>query len=888
MSIDSEQRSQASITEGDRALALFTDRYSFTRLLAERIHEPPSEKILFFHGAGGNGKSLLLKHLQRNICKRLTVAQWQQVRELPDAELAAQIEGLKADQHLDVPTVLLDFGLQPLNEVQPKDRFYGLLLLRKALGEAVAGNYRLRFARYDFACIWYLHSKGKSLDEIKAMFPLNEFMGLATTTLDAITENPIGALVKAGFDFGAEGWSKKLTLLSAKQSVDKETQQRIRGLDVDRELIDELPKLFAEDLNASMGQKSAAETKTLDRLVLLFDTHEAFWGRQRDLPKETYFLRDEWLRKLLRGLDLTSGIIVVVAGRDVPRWEEARLVRPGTEIPGGYVQEEEVGLLAAGDARAYLQKVGIAAGNLCEGLIRFASVNPQDGPDERKVHPLHLGLCADVVLAATEQGNPLAAGDFAEVPEFDDKGKLLIVRLLRYVSEGLGYAIHGLSACRAFDREIYFHLGKVLNFVADEPTFRQLVRFSFVWQAQRQGTAEAEEWYRVHDLMRRLDNAPEVRQAHKALAEYYQGLRSLEAIYHINRLSSSKGLILWMEAFTQSLASSSYERCGLLLDIRQELVIESDFELGLLSNEEGKYFTILTSYNVALKKFEEAVVAYSAVIEVEPKNARALNNRGNALKNMAGLQAMLLRPDLANQRYEAAVDSFNKALRYEPDSFTILNSRGLALTNWAEFQFKLSQTEEAKQNYEKAISSLNQAISNLLNRAISYPPEPEYIKALNNKGLALIGLAESQIVLALPAAEESYRQAVAVCEEALSYEQGYIKARINVGHALMGWADLHAMRGHHKNARAKYRKAVSTFDQVLSLSPDNVHALNSNVSVLLKLGSLQHEQFQDVKAAFESWDYALSLVRRSLVLAPNDISIHQLCEQLTQLLGNPD
>ncbi|MGD1867273.1 MAG: hypothetical protein ACFB0D_22210 [Phormidesmis sp.] len=52
MSIDSDLQAKASITEGDRALALFTDRYSFTRLMAERIHEPPSEKILFFHGVG--------------------------------------------------------------------------------------------------------------------------------------------------------------------------------------------------------------------------------------------------------------------------------------------------------------------------------------------------------------------------------------------------------------------------------------------------------------------------------------------------------------------------------------------------------------------------------------------------------------------------------------------------------------------------------------------------------------------------------------------------------------------------------------------------------------------------------------------------------------------
>lgn len=190
MSIDDDLQPQPSITEGDRALARFTDRYSFRRLMAERINAPPVDKILFFHGAGGNGKSLLL---------------------------------------------------------------------RKALGDSAAGNYRLRFQRYDFACIWYMYRKGKSLDEIRSLFPLNEVAGFATTAADALTGGTVGAVLKAFVDFGVQGWSERLTLQFAKQGVDKDTQARIRNLDVDRELIDELPGLFAEDLNAAMAQAGAPE-----------------------------------------------------------------------------------------------------------------------------------------------------------------------------------------------------------------------------------------------------------------------------------------------------------------------------------------------------------------------------------------------------------------------------------------------------------------------------------------------------------------------------------------------------------------------------------------------------------------------------------------------------
>ena len=53
MSIDNDLQPVASITEGDRALDLFTDRYSFTRLLAERLNDSPRREILFFSWSGG-------------------------------------------------------------------------------------------------------------------------------------------------------------------------------------------------------------------------------------------------------------------------------------------------------------------------------------------------------------------------------------------------------------------------------------------------------------------------------------------------------------------------------------------------------------------------------------------------------------------------------------------------------------------------------------------------------------------------------------------------------------------------------------------------------------------------------------------------------------------
>ncbi|MDB9527944.1 hypothetical protein PN498_18265 [Oscillatoria sp. CS-180] len=651
MSIDDDLQPLASITEGDRALELFTDRYSFTRLLAERINEDPAGKeILFFHGAGGNGKSLLLKYLQKTVCKRLLPEQWQQLRSLPDAELSHRLETWPSTQYLPVPSALLDFGLTPQGEVQPKDRFYGLLLLRKALGESAAGNARLRFLRYDFACIWYLHSKGKSLDEIKSLFPLNEMAGLATTAADTLTGNPVGAVLKAFIDFGVQGWSEKLTLQFTKRGVDKATQADIRSKDLDRELIDELPRLFAEDLNAAMKQHDGPK-----RIALFFDTHEAFWGSQRNLSREVYFFQDEWLRRLLRGLDLQAGIVVVVAGRDQPQWPQARAVKPKTAIPEDYLHLKEVGHLKIEDARAYLEKVGIRDAPMQDSLITYASVNPQEPLERREVHPLHLGLCTDVVLEAPENKQPLTPQDFATVPEFDKKGEELIERLLRYVNEDMRYAIHALSACRAFDRQIYQLLGTQLSFVTDEPTFRRLKNFSFVWQAEQRG----ENWYRIHDLLRRLDDAPEVEQAHQVLAEHYQAQGEIEGIYHINRLNWSQGIDLWVKVFDQALELSRYELCRALLDMRRELVIQTPFKQGLVSNSEGQYFQTLALYEEAQREYTEAISAYEQALIGNPEETATLNNKGLSLQRLADLQAALSQHGLAQASYEASIVAFD-------------------------------------------------------------------------------------------------------------------------------------------------------------------------------------------------------------------------------------
>jgi hypothetical protein len=131
-------------------------------------------------------------------------------------------------------------------------------------------------------------------------------------------EVPGAGLAKAVFCLFHERLRDKFTLYMSARKIDEEQVQEIMSMDPESDLYGLFPALFAEDLNASMTLQGAPQ-----RVVLFFDTHEAFWEvSERRFSDEKYLLGDEWLRRLLSTLELSRGIIAVVAGREEPRWAE--------------------------------------------------------------------------------------------------------------------------------------------------------------------------------------------------------------------------------------------------------------------------------------------------------------------------------------------------------------------------------------------------------------------------------------------------------------------------------------------------------------------------------------------------------------------------------------
>ncbi|RKZ86144.1 MAG: hypothetical protein DRR19_15390 [Candidatus Parabeggiatoa sp. nov. 1] len=133
--------------------------------------------------------------------------------------------------------------------------------------------------------------------------------------------------------------------MAQKWGLEKQWSNNLKAMEPET-IIDRLPTWFAQDLNVAIK-----EDQTLRRIVLFFDTHEAFWGEQRNLPYQ-FVYQDEWLRRLFSSLELSAGIVIVVAGREPPNWAQA----PDFLISKDKLDIHAVGHLSEVDAKDYCQK----------------------------------------------------------------------------------------------------------------------------------------------------------------------------------------------------------------------------------------------------------------------------------------------------------------------------------------------------------------------------------------------------------------------------------------------------------------------------------------------------------------------------------------------------
>lgn len=472
---------------------LFANRYEMSRQFAERIHaQPPHRIVTFYIGAGG--KSALLRHLRDHCCFRLPPAQWDKVRAQPP-ELFVDALG-RAPRAKRVPSALLDFGSTPFDGTRPQEAMGALFLVKRQLAE-----FDIRTPRFDFAAVAYLHKTGSDVKQlIQDNFPSSE-IAIAATIADVFVALPVFQVGTALLDVVRNRLNDLLSQRRLRRRVPDDVVEEVLRLQPDPDLMTALPRFFAADLKAAL-----AERKEPGRIVLMFDTFEVLTG-------ETVATRfadrggPRWFRQLVGRLPLDDGLVVAIASRSYPRWADA-LTDP---IPDRFVAITALGALPVEFAEKYLLQAGLDDPALRAVLIRYATVEPD------QVHPLLLGLCADVALAAKRRGAVIEPAMFTSDDELVARERELAARLMQWVGGELEQAIIAMSAARAFDPELFRRLGADLGFTAGPEEFRQVTSFSFV-------SLQGERWA-IHLLLRRALRrvAPDlVQQAHRALADYFR------------------------------------------------------------------------------------------------------------------------------------------------------------------------------------------------------------------------------------------------------------------------------------------------------------------------------------------------------------------------------
>lgn len=836
---------QASLTEGSRALDFFTNRTEAVKRFCEYLHEPTPDTILFFYGNGGNGKSLLLRLLKSRCCRLF--ADWEYVKSRPDDLLHPEAQ--RVDQ---VPSVFLDLGSSG-GRVAPAEAFPSLLTLRRGLG-----GKQFRFPLFEFACLWYLKlAGGLTRAQLPAFFPAEDLELLGELT-DAVTFSPFGSIAAAALTYLDKHLGPQFRLRFKKRGLPEERLNTILKTTNTAELIDMLPVLFAEDLNALMGMEGSPR-----RVVIFLDTHDALWGQDRNLTGDLFFQRDEWIRRLVGHLHLDRGIVVVMAGRTPPAWRKAWR----SPVADHRVESVAIGGLPDDCAQEYLWRIGVEDESLQDWLCERAR------KDGGAIHPLLLGLCADIFAAAKERGVPKTVqgmeGEFRDSRE----GEHLIERLLLYVDGPTRDAVRAVSAARGFDRDLFLRLAGALACEATGYTFERLTRFSFVAPVGgRSG------WYRVHDLVRTLlreQRNEMLLAAHSALDKHFRGQEGptarAEAVYHHNRQDWERGLEEWLRLVGDSIDQGDYALTRCLLAVRGDLEIRGRGSLGSVMRLEGRYYAAIARYAQGHRSNQEALRLLRVAEKESPGDQRILKEVIRLLIGIGDLAFERSHNARSAAAYQAAVATCRRAEQRTGLDAEIAQLQGLALLGAGDVEAERAHRAAAQAAYSGVLRVAERGLG-LLARGLPPDPRPGLrIDLHNDRGYAFAGLADlEQKRGAHQAAREAFRKAVTAYRAALRAGPTDVAVRNNIAFNLVAAAASDHALGRHGAGITKCRKAILLYDEVLSQAPEDtiVHANRARAFIQAARSRAavgqQQRAMGDLKAALAGCDAALDL-------APSDV-----------------
>lgn len=854
----------------------FVNQREAIRLFAEALHAGDMKsRIIYFYGEAGSGKSILLRYLHRECSHYLPTDDWQFVTSLDVDNFVSHYVG--ATHAEKTPSILLDFDVGT-SELDPQNSFGGVVTIRKLFEK-----FGYEFSVFDYANFLYLFKTGQlSSESIETKY---EYLEHIFKHYDPL---PVDDIAVDEFE---KRFSEHLILYLKQRGLDKELVQRINNWDARTELVAHLPELLANDLRQQTKVNNGLPT------VIFLDTHDAFWGEEYDLSNARYFERDEWVRCFISTLKDDSNILIVISGRDIPRWAQAAKY----QIPAEDMQLIKLKPFRKEDASHYLKLNGIEDRNTCEMIINYVQAKSNE------IHPQFLALCVDAFLAlntVVEQQKFLLLARQID----GNLNQIIVERFLSNVSQEISFAIYTLAACRSFTREIYFSLGDALHFRASEPLFRQLVRYSFIHET----TYADDDVYRVHSLLKRLirdQDSPDTRQSDEFLSRYYKERAEktghivdiVTSIFHTGKLDWSKGVEEWRENFQRGLDESNYQICRTLLDLKYADPPDNLNFLAPLAKVqayrlEGEYFATLgrlpeafdaydSGLNLAItddfftqdsyKNYEEAAMinyglAQLAIVKMDVAQAmkhftNGLNilDRGADIEPMGsifGLTKARVRTllgiadiklsffgdrDEARLFYTRVVESVDfLAEAGEVLDTDLLIVKALAIRGLGQYLFLDSDVEEAINYYKRAESTLDvDADNQRAEKSINF-----YL------GTTTLIIADTYAFLRKKEeAIEYYNLSIRWLEKALSFAPSdfYILEKLATAHRALGnWHILEAETG---NTEKHYFASVAACDKVLAHTNGHILANLEKAETLLRFGQLKVrvDAVKEAKIIFE-------------------------------------
>jgi tetratricopeptide (TPR) repeat protein len=848
-------------------LQSFSDRIIPTRIFLTALHEDDYDKILFFHGSGGNGKSLLLLYLNQHFKKKFKDNEvWLKYKTLSDVDLIKSYLSIKdSDKQIEsIPSVFIDFDQSSTLEYQPKNPLSVARYIRKELSKK-----NLKFPLFDYAYVLYLY-KTRNLSEN------NVRDVLCDSGIDLVNE-----LIGIFYDMPGAGvvlktlkklYGNRILVELKKLGVnDKEILEELHSMDPNGELADILPTILAIDLVESMKAKEAPS-----RVIMFFDTHESFWENNRDVSDYDYFQKDEWLRTMLNVFQQNCRIVTVMAGREKPKWHEAHT----RKISKKRIEAHLIGHLTKEDANEVLEKKGITDKNMREAIIKYTEVEPNE------VHPLYLRICADTVLVMEKNGNVLSPKEFEENVPAEVLGEKTLTRFLRYVSRTTQSFIIALSVCRGFNYSIFNTLGKALNFNSDEPTFDLILEYSFVKHL-------SDGSYQIHQLVRKLveemtedidsldmenenvDIAEKTKKmiytakkAKETLETYYREkgecgdfTAKAEAIYYANQIDKERGIKEWIEAFSTAMdKKSQWDLCGALSNISVSLKYPDDFTLAEITRLKGKYYSYLSSYSNAEANFLSALDIVNDALKESERDSSIYLLKGNIMKDFGDMLARRSEFKEAENYFKEAVEAYDVALSISENDARVYCGKGEMLSLKGYMQFRQSMGNEAKSSYLESVDSCEKAIDIDCN----------YAEAYMWKGSALYRLIDIKTDIDCSKKAFSYCESAIACHnEALRLEPNNVDALYRKGNCFVELGTLYNEVANQEEAKKKYDEAFECYSQALELASDDVDVNMQVGNARKSLARLQIE-WKQLKESEETILMAINYYDKVLKIAPTE------------------